>query len=385
LEFEGKKVNEAIRRTVLETKTNEFALFNNGITMMSDTTDLNERIGQRNKAQLTLTNPQIINGGQTAYTLSRLHEELSSEERDEAFTGKEVLLKIITMTEQEGRKASPEAKADLIARVSSATNQQTTVVNADRFSNDPIFIKIQEVLFRRYSLLFERKRGEFADGIHKGYAKADQIIERNLIFRLFLAVRGDIEGAVQKRLFMKFDAPERVIDDLEFLDRVAFSFWLYKGLFRQTSMKNKATERDRQMYARIYVLANREIPANVEDWDALSKQRISAFRTEWDAFVAGSALIKKNFWRNVVDPRSGETTTAFSAGRWMGSREFAKDVQLYFQVDAYALPTIPYVSKTNIESVLTLEEREINRLRKQNLIMLKESGTDLRLPRDEIQ
>lgn len=35
LELEGKKVNEAIRETILQTTTNEFALFNNGITMLS--------------------------------------------------------------------------------------------------------------------------------------------------------------------------------------------------------------------------------------------------------------------------------------------------------------------------------------------------------------
>ena len=60
LELEGAKVNEAIRNTVLQQGKNEFALYNNGITMLSDETNLNERIGQRNKAQLNVENPQIM-------------------------------------------------------------------------------------------------------------------------------------------------------------------------------------------------------------------------------------------------------------------------------------------------------------------------------------
>src|SRR5690606_4623358 len=48
LGHEGKHVNNAIRETVVETKTNEFALFNNGITMLSDETNINEKIGQKN-------------------------------------------------------------------------------------------------------------------------------------------------------------------------------------------------------------------------------------------------------------------------------------------------------------------------------------------------
>lgn len=46
LELEGAKVNAAIRDTIVQSDKNEFALYNNGITMLSDETNLNERIGQ---------------------------------------------------------------------------------------------------------------------------------------------------------------------------------------------------------------------------------------------------------------------------------------------------------------------------------------------------
>jgi len=59
LELEGQKVITAMRETILNKTTNEFALFNNGITMLSDETYINEKIGQKNKAQLTVKNPKL--------------------------------------------------------------------------------------------------------------------------------------------------------------------------------------------------------------------------------------------------------------------------------------------------------------------------------------
>jgi hypothetical protein len=99
LEHDGKNIHMAIRNTILNQTTNEFALFNNGITMLSDETYINEKIGQKNRAQLTVKNPQIVNGGQTCFTLSRIYEELEENSINTIFNEKEVLLKVITLRE----------------------------------------------------------------------------------------------------------------------------------------------------------------------------------------------------------------------------------------------------------------------------------------------
>lgn len=161
LELEGHKVNSAIRETILNISTNEFALFNNGITMISDETHINTKIGQRNKAQLTIKNPQIINGGQTAFTLSRILEENESEDPESIFAGKEVLLKVITLLSDEETVITHEQKIELIDDISNATNQQTAVINADRVSNDSLHINIQNKLFDRFGILnLPRKSGQ---------------------------------------------------------------------------------------------------------------------------------------------------------------------------------------------------------------------------------
>ncbi|EEF22461.1 conserved hypothetical protein, partial [Ricinus communis] len=167
LEFEGHAVNAAIRDTIVQSTTNEFALFNNGITILSDETNINEKIGQKNKAQLWIKNPQIINGGQTSFTLSRIFNE-NPEGAEDIFKNKEVLLKVITVFDND----SKNSKLELIDEISNATNKQTPVINADRFANEHFHIKVQKLVFDRYGMLYERKRGEFSAGIGDGYVDA---------------------------------------------------------------------------------------------------------------------------------------------------------------------------------------------------------------------
>ena len=185
LELANNKVNREIARTITERRTNEFALFNNGITMLSYGTEFSERIGKLDTAQLIINQPQIINGGQTAFTLSRLYEQgMSEEEGDEKFKDKELLLKVITFIEPSINDSSENNSLNLIEEISKATNQQSAVDEADRRSNDKVQVDIQDSLFNEYGFFYERKRGEFADGIRNNYISRDQIINRDLFIRL---------------------------------------------------------------------------------------------------------------------------------------------------------------------------------------------------------
>jgi len=168
LELQTNFVNREIYETISNKSTNEFALFNNGITMLSDDTSLNERIGQKDKAQIIIENPQIINGGQTAFTLSRIYEEVIQGKRNKnIFDNKEVLLKIITFSRSSS--TDEDHKLKLIESISKATNRQSEVSDADRRSNDKIQIDLQTKLFDLFGVYYERKRGEFADGVRDKY------------------------------------------------------------------------------------------------------------------------------------------------------------------------------------------------------------------------
>lgn len=79
-------VNPKIEKTVRTKKTNEFALFNNGITIISDKTEFNSRVALKDSAQLIITSPQIINGGQTAYTLANIYEKCLVDGNEDIFS-----------------------------------------------------------------------------------------------------------------------------------------------------------------------------------------------------------------------------------------------------------------------------------------------------------
>lgn len=196
LEMKANSVNKEIHNTIINKKTNEFALFNNGITMLSDETSVNERIGQKDKAQIIISNPQIINGGQTAFTLSRIYEDIkNSTQDDDVFNNKEVLLKIITFGELSSK--NEQQKRLLIESISKATNRQNEVSDADRRSNDKIQIDLQEIFFQKFGYYYERKKGEFSDGIKDKYITRNQVIDRELLLRL--AICCDMQPAIARR------------------------------------------------------------------------------------------------------------------------------------------------------------------------------------------
>ena len=246
LDLEGQSVNNAIRETIISSETNEFALYNNGITMLSDETYINEKIGQKNKAQLTVKNPQIINGGQTSYTLSRIYDEHRNNNPEAVFQEKEVLLKIITLIDD----SSHEDKLQLIDEISNATNKQTPVINADRFANEILHQKIQKKVFDRYGLLYERKRGEFSDGLKDGYVNSSSIIERNQFLRLFYSANGKINKGFQKRLFQKNDFPDLNLEDDLAFDRFFLGFHVFRQLMKD---KNPNQALGKHIYAKVFI------------------------------------------------------------------------------------------------------------------------------------
>ena len=98
------------------------------------------------------------------------------------FDNKEVLLKVITFHPED--QASQDEYLDLIQSISRATNQQSQVNEGDRRSNDSIQVQLQQFLFDKYGLFYERKRGEYADGIRAGYIQRIQIVDREIFLRM---------------------------------------------------------------------------------------------------------------------------------------------------------------------------------------------------------
>jgi hypothetical protein len=88
--------------------------------------------------------------------------------------GKEVLLKIVTPIKDSGGVDSK-----FIELISNATNQQNEVSEADRRSNHDIQIELQKKLYNDYGYLYERKAGEFHDGIQNGFVPKELVVDRS--------------------------------------------------------------------------------------------------------------------------------------------------------------------------------------------------------------
>jgi hypothetical protein len=231
LELNSNQVNNDIHNTICNKNTNEFALYNNGITMLSDKTQFNEHVGKKGKAQIVIENPQIINGGQTAFTLSRIYEEYVLQGRNlKIFENKEVLLKIITI---DSSSIKDEAKKlILIEAISKATNSQSVVENADRRSNDKIQVQLQKLFFEKYGIYYERKKGEYSDGVRSKYISRTQLLDREVLLRLALACDGQPSQARRSSSKNIFDEARfgQVLNNEKRVDEYYYAYKFHQAL-----------------------------------------------------------------------------------------------------------------------------------------------------------
>jgi hypothetical protein len=222
-------VNKEIRNSVMSLAFNDFALLNNGITLLADEQEFTQYTGQKNVGRLTLVSPQIINGGQTAYTLSELFSENQST-GSSVFTGKEVLVRVVVL--KLGPSDPPENKFKFIQSISASTNQQTQIREADRHSANPKLVTIQKQIFLKYGYMLELKSGEFYNGLTKKYVDKKFIMNRIILLRCLAALNGKpstARSASESELYENnlFDTLIPSLDNSEIEKLVANALYAY--------------------------------------------------------------------------------------------------------------------------------------------------------------
>lgn len=331
LDLQNGNVNSKIAYSIENIETNEFALFNNGITMLSDETRYSDTVGKRNTAEVLITNPQIINGGQTAYTLSILYDKHKETGSLDIFKEKEVLLKIISFNENEG---SVSDKLKLIEDISIATNQQSPVNEADRRANDKVQVKLQKQIFADFGLYYERKRGEFGDGIRKKYISRSKIIDREQFLRICLAVEDDPVGArskSQSKLFDKRSFDTIMPEDLDYR-RCMYSYLAFERITDYTSSSSNVKNLAR--YAIACVVSHRyNEHINPSDFDDSISRELSEIISRWEDFeksIRSDETNKKYYFREVYDQQTGEKTIETNWGAYYKGRTLNQDLKKYF-------------------------------------------------------
>lgn len=277
------EVNQSICDTIKNTTKNEFALRNNGITILSEYSSVTDRTGVSGEGQLIIKDPQILNGGQTASTLAMMVED--PEIGIAAFESKEVLLKII----ERPKGKTEEELAEFIESISDATNKQSKIVEADRRSNDPRLIKLQSYIYKHHGLFLERKRGEFQYGLNEKILLKSEMVDRVAMARALTAFSGDPARArsSQDRIFNEegFDKLLTNLDDFN----VALAFFALREI-DNIDLKLKFDIPSHSIrygkYAMLYAVSLLNAGQAVEPIMAINKatQLVSEIIDKWRAF-----------------------------------------------------------------------------------------------------
>jgi len=337
LDLASGSVNSKIAKSINEISSNEFALFNNGITMLSDSTKYSDKIGKKNKAEVIVTNPQIINGGQTAFTLSSIYEECLKNNSDfDIFKGKEVLLKIITFNDDDTPSdINMGKKLKLIEDISIATNQQAPVTEADRRANDKVQVELQKEIFKEFGLFYERKRGEFGDGLKHGYIKRENIIDREQFLRICLCAQNKpalARRTGQNDLFNKttFD---NILPDIKDFRKYIFAYMSYK---RITSIPGSyGYAKSTGKYAVTCILSNSFSKALTNDkFDETINDIIVPILSDWSNFenYARNQNHNYGYFPRTVDELTGEFIIDADWNSYYKGGTLMKDINSYFNL-----------------------------------------------------
>ena len=285
LSLSNNKVNRKIMGSIINNNANDFAIYNNGITIIADSFELTESTGTKNVGQIIMLNPQIINGGQTAYVLSKIYED-QREQDYSVFDGKEVMLKVIILTSKK------DLNIDFIEQISNATNQQTRVEEADRRSNDKIQLSVEEALFDTFGYFYERKKGEFYNGIDRKYIDKNLVVNRYSFLKAYLAWQGDASNARRSGMETMFKE-KRFKDIMKKYADFKKMFFAYKVLINiETVEKTKKHKFGPSMkYGKMAIIAAigtygiSDEDIDVNTIDALAKEKIEQVESLWGDFI----------------------------------------------------------------------------------------------------
>ncbi|MCK5745689.1 AIPR family protein [Oricola sp.] len=323
LEFREQRTNEGIHKSIVEFETGEFAILNNGITIVSDETYVNERVGSMNRAQVEIVNPQIINGGQTAYTLARIFDESSDIERERLFSGKEVMVRIITLPQ-----IDEDSKKNLILSISSATNSQTTVSSIDRTASNDRNREIAEIVFKRTGLLYEPKRGEYSDALRTKYIDKEHVIERSLFTRIMHIASGRYTTAVQRKMMKNTGGVIPGIDDDGVVDVFSDLYEIYIKVSGHQVSTQPADKIINNLAFVVFVRAFK-LRRQREGVTDLLPRVIEDARVLYADFEKWARENSQEFFASRTDKKTGERREFFTLKKWQRSARYPIDVETY--------------------------------------------------------
>jgi hypothetical protein len=316
LSLSGNEVNASIKDTVINTTKNEFALRNNGITILAEYSSVTDRTGVSGEGQLIIKDPQILNGGQTATTLALMVED--SKTGVATFEAKEVLLKII----ERPKGKTEQELADFIESISDATNKQSRIVEADRRSNDPRMTRLQSHFYDKFGLFMERKRGEFFYGLIDKIVSKKEIVDRVDLARALTAYTGEPARArsSENRIFEE-EGFDKLLANLD-VEQASSAYFTLDNVSKHSDTISSAGTRYAK-YAAVHAVSMLDHVGTESDKPVRERSELLVRRVlgKWQAFEKYVATLATNATYN--------TGTAFNYDGYYKGTTVAADIKGY--------------------------------------------------------
>ena len=302
LSISESEINSKIKNSLLEDTCQEFGILNNGITILCDSFKYTHNAAVKNKKNIIADNPQIINGAQTSYTLSKIWND-NKDKNTDFLKCKKVMVKFIEVIKDD--HVNEDDYIDFIYKISDATNTQNTVDKSDRTSNKKSQKEFQKFIYDNYGYLYERKKGEYYPILSNQNIESKKIksiiIKKSEIIRCSLAYNGKVRLAKQNKgdNLLESDNSLSVFEDINLYNDMFLAFLLLKKIEEKAAKcKNDTIEINQNKfgitygrYAMLYAagitkrkLYNDRSINTFEEVDKLSDEIIENILGEWRKF-----------------------------------------------------------------------------------------------------
>lgn len=277
-------VNKDIIATITSSESLWFPYMNNGISIICDSLAIGNTNAAKHVQTFTLENMQIINGCQT---VNALYSAKYGENTRDNFRPANVMVRIYEIN---------PSQTDFKMNIIKATNNQNSVKSYSLMANDPIQIRIAEVL-RKFNIIYDRKgEGKNIQGNQMIISMVNVALAYRAVY-LFMA-RSLRSGLGKSRVFQKTEYDKIFNGNLQEegnekqLDELCFKFIIANGIL--DAIREQIQQDNAKYLGKLpifkkstYYLAGYMYASRKTDFDTLQKNMTEVFQSDNEQKLRG--------------------------------------------------------------------------------------------------
>ena len=277
-------VNKDIIATITSIASLWFPYMNNGISIICDSLAIGNTNAAKHVQTFTLENMQIINGCQT---VNALYSAKYGENTRDNFRPANVMVRIYEIN---------PSQTDFKMNIIKATNNQNSVKSYSLMANDPIQIRIAEVL-RKFNIIYDRKgEGKNIQGNQMIISMVNVALAYRAVY-LFMA-RSLRSGLGKSRVFQKAEYDKIFNGNLleegneKQLDELCFKFIIANGIL--DAIREQIQQDNAKYLGKLpifkkstYYLAGYMYASRKTDFDTLQKNMTEVFQSDNEQKLRG--------------------------------------------------------------------------------------------------